>query len=120
MAEGIAVAYADAFLDSLGDSWIQFHIGAPGPAGTSNPAVETRRTLCSFAAPAAGVMASDAAVTLTNVPATEDWTHFTAWTTDAPGGSFKFSGAVTGDSVNAGDTANIAAGALTATFPVAS
>jgi hypothetical protein len=51
VAEGASVAAVNAFLSalfqgtafSLADGWVKWHVGAPGPAGTANPATETRR-----------------------------------------------------------------------------
>jgi hypothetical protein len=128
MAEGIAAAYAAKALDALcgnanwtndGDPWIKLHVGAPGAAGTSNPATETTRKQCSFAAASGGTIASNGSLTWASIAGSEDATHFTAWT-DETAGVFMFSGAVTANPYVAGDTLSVASGALTASLTVAS
>lgn len=128
MAEGFATAYANKALDALcgnanwtndGDPWIKLHVGAPGASGTSNPATETTRKQCSFAAASSGSIASDAALTWTSVAGTEDYTHFTAWTASTAG-TFMFSGTITANSVTTGDTFTAASGGLTTSLTVAS
>lgn len=131
MAEGASVAAANAFLAAvfqgtsfaLGDGWIKFHVGAPGPAGTANPAGETRR-VAAFATPfgtdpASGVIANDGSIgPLLAVSTTEVWSHWSYWD-DSTAGTFWFSGTLTGGSVTAGDDVTIAVGQLTVTVPSA-
>lgn len=127
MAVGLAAATANALLDALGNAtnytadaqvWIQLHIGDPGAAGTSNTATETTRKQASFAAASGGSMASDAALTWTNISGSQDATHFTAWSASSAG-TFRFSGTVTANAYTAGDTFNVASGALTVSFSTA-
>ena len=127
MAEGLSSYCANKFLDAAGNNtsfavttvYIKLHIGAPGSAGTSNPATETTRKTVSFAAAASGSIASDADIQWTNVSGSEDYTHWTAWD-DPTAGNFLFSGAVTAAAVTAGDTFTIPSGSLTASFSLAS
>lgn len=127
MAEGLASATAASILDAIGNAaafsfaavWIKLHVGAPGAAGTTNPATETTRQQASFGAASGGAMSNDTALTWTNVAGSEDFTHFTAWTANAAG-TFEFSGTVTANAVTAGDTFTVAIGDLDLTLSVAS
>ena len=64
-------------------------------------------------------MASDAAITWTNIAGSQDATHFTAWDS-ATTGNFLFSGTITANAYSAGDTYTISSGALTTSLTVAS
>ena len=127
MATGISSYLANAWLDALGNAtsfsvttvYIKLHVGDPGAAGTSNPATETTRKSVSFAAASAGAIASDADITWTNIAGSQDATHFTAWD-NATTGNFLFSGTITGNAYEAGDTYTIASGNLSASLTVAS
>ena len=127
MATGISAYLANAWLDALGNAtsfsvataYVKLHTGDPGANGTSNPATETTRKSASFAAASGGSIASDAAVTWTNIAGSEDATHFTAWD-NASTGNFLFSGTITGNPYTAGDTYTIASGNLTASLTIAS
>lgn len=127
MATGISAYLANAWLDALGNAtsfsvatpYVKLHVGDPGASGTANPAVETTRKAASFGAASAGAIASDAAVTWTNIAGSEDATHFTVWD-NASTGNFLFSGTITGNPYTAGDTYTIASGNLTASLTIAS
>ena len=127
MATGISSYLANAWLDALGNNssfavttvYVKLHTGDPGAAGTANPATETTRKSVSFAAASAGSLASDAAVTWTNIAGSEDATHFTAWD-NLSAGNFLFSGTITANPYTAGDTFTIASGALTVSLTLAS
>ena len=127
MATGISAYLANAWLDALGNAtsfsvttpYIKLHVGDPGASGTANPAVETTRKAASFGAASAGAIASDAAVTWTNIAGSEDATHFTVWD-NVSAGNFLFSGTITGNPYTAGDTYTIASGNLTASLTIAS
>jgi len=127
MAVGLIPATANALLDALGNAanytadaavWIELHVGDPGAAGTSNPATETTRKQATFGAAAAGSMANDAVLTWTSIAGSQDATHFTAWSASSAG-TARFTGTVTANPYTAGDTFNVAIGALTVTFTVA-
>jgi hypothetical protein len=113
MATSWGPTAGNAALDTLlaTYSWIKLHIGSPGAAGTSNPAVETTRQQATWTAAASGAAA--------NSNLSEDYTHFTAWTASTAG-VFGFSGIVTANSVTAGDTFQIAIGDLDVTLTLAS
>lgn len=121
MATGWATTAANSALNTLLATypWVKLHIGDPGPTMTANPAVETTRQQVSVAAAAGGSIANSGVFTWTNVAATEQYTHFTAWTL-AAGGSPGLSGTVTCDPATAGDTVSVAIAALVASLTVAS
>lgn len=127
MATGLSSYLANKFLDALGNDvafavttcFVKLHVGDPGTAGTANAATETTRKAASFAAASGGAIASDSAITWTNISGSEDATHFTVW--DAiTDGTFLFSGTITGNPYTAGDTYTIASGSLTASLTIAS
>lgn len=127
MATGISSYLGNAWLDALGNNtsfavttvYVKLHTGDPGAAGTANPATETTRKSVSFAAASSGSLASDDAVTWTNIAGSEDSTHFTAWD-NLSAGNFLFSGTITANPYTAGDTFTIASGALTVSLTLAS
>jgi len=100
-------------------SWVKLHVGAPGAAGTANPAVETTRKQSTWSAAAGGASANTNLLQWTNVAGTEDYTHFSVWTL-AAAGVFGFSGVITANAVTAGDTFQIAIGDLDVTLTLAS
>lgn len=127
MATGISNYLANEWLDALGNNdtfavtvpYVKLHVGDPGSAGTSNAATETTRKAASFAAASSGSLASDSALTWTNISGSQDATHFTAWDS-LTAGNFLFSGTITANAYTAGDTFTISSGALTVSLTVAS
>lgn len=127
MATGLSTYLANAFLDSVGNatalvitnSYVKLHTADPGANGTANPATETTRKAISFAASSSGALASDAAITWTNIAGSEDATYFTVWDS-LVAGNFLFSGTITGNPYTAGDTYTIPSGSLTVSLTVAS
>lgn len=127
MAHGIGAYLGNAWLNALGNNtsfavaqvYVKLHVGDPGAAGTANPATETTRKAVSFGAASAGALASDADVTWTNIAGSEDANHFTAWDSLTTG-NFLFSGTITANPYDAGDTYTISSGNLTATLTLAS
>jgi hypothetical protein len=127
MATGVSSYLANAWLDALGNAtsfsvatvYVKLHVGDPGANGTSNAATETTRKAASFAAASSGSIASDAAITWTNIAGSQDATHFTAWD-NVSAGNFLFSGTITANAYTAGDTFTISSGALTVSLTVAS
>lgn len=127
MALGLSSTVANALLDALGNAtnytaptavWIKLHTADPGAAGTSNAATETTRKQASFAAASGGSMASDAAISWTNIAGSQDATHFSAWDASTSG-NFLFSGTITANAYTAGDTYTVASGALTVSLNTA-
>jgi len=120
MAEGWSAAAANSALDALAAAypWIKLHVGAPGSAGTSNPATETTRKQASWNSASAGSVSNSATLSWPNVAGTEDYTHFSAWSASSAG-NFGFSGTVVANAVTAGDTFQATADSLTASVTVA-
>jgi len=127
MAEGLSAYLSNSWLDALGNNtsyvvaqvYVKLHVGAPGALGTANPATETTRKAVSFGAASSGVLTSNDAITWTNIAGSEDANHFTCWD-NISAGNFLFSGNLTSNPYDAGDTFEIASGNLTATLTVAS
>jgi hypothetical protein len=122
MAEGLTPSGAATALEALAAAypWIKPHIGAPGAAATANAAVETTRKQAAWNSTGVdGIIDNSAQVQWTNVAASEDWTHFSAWTA-ATAGTCGFTGTITMNPLTAGDTVTVAAGALTASVTLAS
>lgn len=127
MAHGIGAYLGNAWLNALGNNtsfavaqvYVKLHVGDPGAAGTLNPATETTRKAASFGVASGGVLTSDADVSWTNIAGSEDANHFTAWDSLTTG-NFLFSGTITANPYDAGDTYTISSGNLTATLTLAS
>lgn len=123
MATGMASAGAAAALDTLlgtsANRFVQLHTDEPGAAGTTNVATETDRATTQFAAASGGAKATNADADWTAVAATEEYTHFTIWSAGS-GGTFQYSGTVTGGSVTLGNDFQIASGDLTCNITPAS
>ncbi len=127
MATGISSYLANAWLDAVGNNtsfavttaYVKLHVGDPGANGTSNAATETTRKEASFAGASSGSIASDSAITWTNIAGSQDATHFTAWD-NISAGNFLFSGTITANAYTAGDTFTISSGALTVSLTLAS
>jgi hypothetical protein len=127
MAHGIGAYLGNAWMNALGNAttffvvmpYVKLHVGDPGAAGTSNPAVETTRKAVSFGVSTTGALASDADISWLNIAGSEDATHFTCW--DAlVAGNFLFSGTITANPYTAGDTYTISSGNLTVALTLAS
>jgi len=121
MAEGLISAAANTLLTSLSGTYpyIQLHNAAPGAAGTTDVADETDRVLATWGTASGGSITTTADMTWEGVAATEDYTHFSAWTL-ASAGTCGFTGTITANPVTSGDDFRIAAGAISATFSIAS
>ena len=127
MATGLSSYLANKFLDAVGNAtaysaanvYVKLHTGDPGANGTANAATETTRKEVTFATASGGAIASDVAVTWTNIAGSEDASYFTAWD-NASAGNFLFSGTITGNAYTAGDTYTIPSGSLTASLTLAS
>lgn len=119
MTTGWSAAHARDSLDRLITNYphTQLHVGDPGAAGTSNVAANTTRVngTWSAAATAGSTTKTNSADMLwSNVPAAEDYTHFSQWSLGA-GGTFGGSGTITANPVAVGDDAKFAPGALVLT-----
>lgn len=116
MAVGAAPAVINAALDAeiTGTIWIQLHVGDPGAAGTANVATNNTRKSCTFGAASAQSKANNSALAWPAVPASETYTHWSAWDASTAG-NFKWSGTITNGGVLSGNEFDIAVGGLTAT-----
>jgi hypothetical protein len=121
MAEGFSTAAANALLDAqvAAYPWLKLHVGAPGPNGTANPATETTRKNPAFGSASGASKASIADAVWTNVAGTEDYTHWSQWSTSSAG-TFGGSGTVTANAVTTADTFTLPSGSVVLTVPVAS
>lgn len=121
MATGLGSAGANTGGDAINAAytWVQLHVGSPGANGTSNVATETARKQVTWVAYASGATSNSNILTWPSVAGSEDYTHFTVWTANAAG-TFGWSGLVTASAVTAGDTFQVAAGDLDASFTLAS
>lgn len=119
MALGMSAAEAAAVLNAhvRGTSYAgnasvfaKLHLGDPGAAGTTNPAVETTRQQVTFGSAAStGAIANTVAVEWTSVSTTETYTHYSLWTAST-GGTFLGSGTISGGAVTAGNNFSIPIG----------
>lgn len=91
--------------------WCKLHIGAPGAAGTANPAGETTRQQATFGSAAASrAISNTALIEWANVSTTETITHVSLWSASS-GGTFLGSDALpSGIAVTATDNLRIAIG----------
>lgn len=97
--------------------YVQLHTGDPTAAGTSNVATETDRQAVTFGdAAASGAISNTAAVTWTNLAATETLTHVSFWTASTSGTVLGTDDLPTSKNVNAGDTFTIPIGDLDITI----
>lgn len=129
MTVGLASGVANAFLDALGNAtnytaptafWVKLHTGDPGASGTANAASETTRKQASFAAASAGTITTDAAVTWTNVAASETYSHVSFWDASTAGTFLGSDDLAVARAVTAGDTFTIATGDIDLAFtPIA-
>lgn len=109
MATGFGAAGANVALDALlaAYTWVKLHIGSPGAAGTSNPAVETTRKQATWRSSSGGASSNSNALSWTSVAASEQYTHCSLWSASS-GGTFGGSGLITADAITAGATFTIA------------
>lgn len=120
-SDAVANAFLDAFARNVAyqnaEVWVKLHTGAPGAAGTSNPATETTRKQVTYGnAAASRAITNTVAVSWPNLPATETFTHVSLWTASS-GGSFLGSDDLSSSAaMEAGDTFTIPVGDLDLTF----
>lgn len=128
MTLGLKATVANSMLDAAfkntsytgpASLFVQLHVGAPGAAGTSNVATNNTRKAISFGSASGGVSTSTTDENWTSVAGTETYTHFSIWDASSAG-NFIASGALTANPVTAGDTFDLAIGAVTVTETVAS
>lgn len=127
MALGLSAANANAILNALCRAtaftgpaalWVKLHVGDPG-AGSGNAAGHTTRIQATFGSAASGgAISNTVALSWTNVSTAEDYTHFSVWDASTAG-AFQFSGTISANAMQVGDTFQVAVGDLDVTLPVA-
>lgn len=112
----------DNFIGGMGATKaIQLHTGDPGIGALSSIGNSGRRQLITFAAAAGGVKSNSAAITWLNVigPGTEDYTHWSLWTSATAGAGFVWaSGTMTANAIAVGNDFTIPIGGLDLTCPI--
>lgn len=110
-----AVARATAYSEA--GIFVKLHLGAPGAAGTSNPAAETTRQQATFGSAATGrAISNTAAIEWLNVSTTETYTHVSLWDASTAGNFLGSDDLSSSAAVTAGDTFRIPIGDLDLTF----
>lgn len=125
MAEGWGPTAGNAALVTVTGAYthVQLHTAAPGAAGTTAVATETRRMQAAWPGSTTGGTIANITnpLTWTSIAGSQDATHFTTWTVGTAGsGTFGFSGTIAANAYVAGDTFTIAVGALSASVTLAS
>jgi hypothetical protein len=93
--------------------YVKLHTGDPGEDGTNNAATETTRKSVSWASAADGSMSSNAALTWTNVAASETYSHWSMWDNSTSGNCLWVGALSSNATVTAGDTFEITTLTLT-------
>lgn len=114
MAVGLPATDANGIVNGLSGTFLKLHVGDPGAAGANNAATEATRKLVTLAAAANGAAATTALMQWTSIAGSQTPTHYSLWTA-ATAGTFKFSGTLASAGYVAGNTFEIAIGALTIT-----
>lgn len=105
------VSYAEAAV------WVKLHLGDPGSAGTSNPAVETTRKQATFGdAAASRAITNTAVIEWLLVSTSETYTHVSLWDASSAGNFLGSDDLSSSAAVTAGDTFRIPIGDLDLTF----
>lgn len=93
--------------------YAKLHLGDPGSAGTSNPAVETTRQLVTFgSAASAAAISNTAVIEWTNVSTSETYSHVSFWTASSGGTFLGRDDLSSTAAVTAGDTFRVPIGDL--------
>ena len=96
---------------------MKLHLGDPGSAGTTNPAVETTRQQATFGSAAASrAISNTVAIEWTNVSTTETYTWVSLWTASSGGTFLGRDDLSSSAAVTAGDTFRIPIGDLDLTI----
>jgi hypothetical protein len=97
--------------------WVKLHVGDPGVNCTANPAANANRAqVAAWAGSTGGSDASAAAVSWTNVPNAETYTHVSIWDASGAGNPLRYGPLNTPVSVSVGATFSVAAGQLIVTM----
>ncbi len=121
MAVGIKDTILNAWLNGLcrNIAWTQpaafyvkLHLADPGSAGTTSPAANTTRVVVTFSAATGGTITNSAAVTWTNVPNAETYSHVSFWDASVAGTFLGSDDLATARTVAVGDNFEIPIGDL--------
>lgn len=121
LAEGVRNAMLDALCRGVAfdndEVWVKLHTGAPGSAGTSNAAANTTRQQATFGSGAStGAISNTAAITWTNVPNAETYTHVSLWSASTSGTFLGSDDLSTSQTMQVGNTFEIPIGDLDVTI----
>jgi hypothetical protein len=129
VAVGIAAATLNAWLNAFCRNvaytqpaafWVKLHLADPGAAGATSPAANTTRQQATFSAASGGSLTTSGAISWTNVPNAETYSHVSFWDASTAGTFLGSDDLAVSRAVLVGDTFTIAAGSLTlAITPVA-
>lgn len=108
-------AICNAISFSVAQLYVKLHIADPGENGTDAPAANTVRKAVTFTLSSGGSCSNDTDIFWTLVPAAETYTHVSFWDSPTAGNCWGTSAITTPVAVTAGDTAQVAVGALTLT-----
>lgn len=120
MTVGVSAALANTHVDAVASgSYLQFHIGDPGAAGTGNQAGSTTRVALTMPAASGGSSTQTGTATLASwAGGSQTLSHFSLWSASS-GGTFRASGAFSASrAVVNGDTLNVS-GLVVSETPVA-
>lgn len=93
--------------------YVKLHLGDPGAAGTSNPAVNTTRQAATVgSAAASGAISNTAVIEWLSVSTTETYTHISLWDASSAGTFLGSDDLSSPAAVTAGDTFRIPIGDL--------
>lgn len=121
MAIGLAPGVANSILDALCRSvawsepanfFVKLHLADPGSAGTTSPAANTTRVEAICSAASGGAITNSAAITWTNVPNAETYSHVSFWSASAAGTFLGSDDLAVARTVAVGDNFEIAIGDL--------
>lgn len=104
---------AEALTD---EPWIKLHTGAPGEAGTSNAAGETKRKKAVLGAASGGKRQTTADLEWKEVSTAETITHVSVWTAESGGTCEWVAALAASKALSVGDTLKIVAGQLSFTL----
>ena len=94
----------------------KLHLGDPGEAGTSSPAVETTRSAdIGFGAASGGVATASATVSWTSVSTAETYSHISLWDHPTAGNCLGSGALAASKAVNIGDDFDLTALTFTLT-----
>lgn len=70
---------------AIAATWVQLHVGDPGPSGTANLSAVTTREHATFSAASGGALALSTSPTPWNMTTTETISHISVWSASTSG-----------------------------------